>query len=226
MGSRVVDLTSSSPAASEQGGIPVALQPLQPPIPAGNRPNARPAPVSVVSAALSKSIDTMDHKRLRAYVKQFCQEIPEPRQAFEQYTLVKGKDVGRYHVDTDSEEDVNSETSSKDGGEEEEEEEDGSGEGRVTRFLLEKIEGRHAAIGDLSACKTILKKLHALGIIHQDVNKHNFLITEHGPVLIDFETAEKSSDTKEMEAELEGLEKQFQDESGIGGIAPEDVEDV
>ncbi|EKD16525.1 hypothetical protein MBM_04994 [Drepanopeziza brunnea f. sp. 'multigermtubi' MB_m1] len=105
MGSGVVDLTSSSPAASEQGGIlgatprpPVALQP---PIPAGHRANARPAPASVVSAALRKSIDNMD-KRLRAY----------------------GKDAARYHVDTDSEEDVNGETSSKDGGEEEEE--DGS----------------------------------------------------------------------------------------------------
>ncbi|KAL2067699.1 hypothetical protein VTL71DRAFT_15795 [Oculimacula yallundae] len=98
-------------------------------------------------------------------------------------------------------------------------------EGRVMGFLLEKIEGRHAAIEDLSACKTILKKLHALGIVHRDLNKHNFLITEQGPVLIDFETAEKSSDTKTMEAELERLESQFLDELGIGGIAPEDVEE-
>ncbi|CZT45932.1 uncharacterized protein RSE6_06291 [Rhynchosporium secalis] len=60
------------------------------------------------------------------------------------------------------------------------------------------------------------EKLHALGLIHRDVNKHNFLITEHGPVLIDFVTAEKSNDTKAMEAKLEGLEKQFLDELGIG----------
>ncbi|CZS92841.1 uncharacterized protein RAG0_03333 [Rhynchosporium agropyri] len=89
-------------------------------------------------------------------------------------------------------------------------------EGRVMGFLPENIEGRRAAIGDLSACKSIPRKLHALGLIHRDVNKHNFLITEHGPVLIDFVTAEKSNDTKAMEVKLEGLEKQFLDELGIG----------
>jgi tRNA A-37 threonylcarbamoyl transferase component Bud32 len=57
-----------------------------------------------------------------------------------------------------------------------------------------------------------------LGIIHRDLNKHNFFISDKGAVLIDFETAEPSGDSKAMEVELRGLEKQLLDESGIGGV--------
>jgi len=44
------------------------------------------------------------------------------------------------------------------------------------------------------------------------------LISDKGAVLIDFETAEPSGDSKAMEVELRGLEKQLLDESGIGGV--------
>ena len=57
-----------------------------------------------------------------------------------------------------------------------------------------------------------------MGILHRDLNKHNFLISERGAVLIDFETAERSGDSEAMEVELRGLEEQLLDESGIGGI--------
>jgi len=57
-----------------------------------------------------------------------------------------------------------------------------------------------------------------LGILHRDLNKHNFLISDGGAVLIDFETAERSDDSEAMEAELRGLEEKLLDESGIGGV--------
>jgi tRNA A-37 threonylcarbamoyl transferase component Bud32 len=49
------------------------------------------------------------------------------------------------------------------------------------------------------------------------LNKHNFLISERGAVLIDFETAERSEDNEAMATEMKGLEGQLLHESGIGG---------
>ncbi len=60
--------------------------------------------------------------------------------------------------------------------------------------------------------------MHDLGIVHGDLNKHNFLITESGAVLIDFETAKKSGDGEVMKKEFEGLEVQLLDESGNAGM--------
>lgn len=97
-------------------------------------------------------------------------------------------------------------------------------EGRVIGFLIENIEGRHATISDLPACKAVVRQLHGLGILHKDLNKHNFLISEGGAVLIDFETAERSDDSEAMEAELRGLEEQLLDESGIGGVILDEEE--
>ncbi len=95
-------------------------------------------------------------------------------------------------------------------------------EGRVIGFITERIEGRHAAVADLPACKAVVGQLHSLGILHKDLNKHNFLISDRGAVLIDFETAERSEDEEATKRELDGLEAQLPDESGIGGIVVED----
>ncbi|OBT56982.1 hypothetical protein VE04_02555 [Pseudogymnoascus sp. 24MN13] len=94
-------------------------------------------------------------------------------------------------------------------------------EGRVIGFLIEHVEGRHATISDLPACEGIVKRLHGLGVVHGDLNKHNFLISEKGAVLIDFETAKKSGDSEGMEREVRGLEGQLLDESGNGGTVVE-----
>ena len=48
--------------------------------------------------------------------------------------------------------------------------------GRVMGMLLQKLEGRHAEPEDLAACTEVVRKLHAMGIEHGDVNKHNFMI--------------------------------------------------
>ncbi|KAH6892347.1 hypothetical protein B0T10DRAFT_483637 [Thelonectria olida] len=93
-------------------------------------------------------------------------------------------------------------------------------DGRVIGFLLEEISGvRTAEPGDLAACQTSLAKLHALGIKHCDINKHNFLIREDlgTAVLIDFETAQKCADAEQLEAEYEGLQASLEDMSGRGG---------
>lgn len=94
-------------------------------------------------------------------------------------------------------------------------------DGRVIGFLIEYIEGRHATISDLPACNAIVQELHGLGILHGDLNKHNFLVSERGVLMVDFETAKKSEDSEAMEKELMGLEGQLLDESGNGGVVVE-----
>ncbi|KAF4973464.1 hypothetical protein FZEAL_9326 [Fusarium zealandicum] len=90
--------------------------------------------------------------------------------------------------------------------------------GRVIGFLLEEVHGtRTAELDDLSACQRSLSKLHELGILHGDINKHNFLITGDEAVLIDFETAQKCSDQELLDAEYKHLEESLADMSGRGG---------
>ncbi|KAI8628419.1 hypothetical protein F5Y19DRAFT_138077 [Xylariaceae sp. FL1651] len=97
--------------------------------------------------------------------------------------------------------------------------------GRVIGFLLEYIPGHTAEVEDLEKCQRSLKSLHALGIKHCDVNKHNFLIRggkgEAG--LIDFEATVRCQDEKEPLEEFEGLREQLEQSDGKGGIA--EVED-
>ncbi|OTA95093.1 hypothetical protein M434DRAFT_57462, partial [Hypoxylon sp. CO27-5] len=89
--------------------------------------------------------------------------------------------------------------------------------GRIMGFLLEKIEGRPASIQDLSACETALRKLHELGVVHGDVNRHNFLVTEEGVKLLDFERLQENASPRSMSEELENLRAELVDESGRGG---------
>ncbi|KAF3922619.1 hypothetical protein AA313_de0209521 [Arthrobotrys entomopaga] len=91
-------------------------------------------------------------------------------------------------------------------------------DGRVIGFLMEKLEGQHATITDLPACKEVVGRLHAVGIMHGDLNKHNFLVTEKGARIIDFETAKLSSDREKMDKEAQTLEEELLDESGKGGM--------
>jgi tRNA A-37 threonylcarbamoyl transferase component Bud32 len=47
--------------------------------------------------------------------------------------------------------------------------------GRVMGMLIEKLEGgRRAGIQDISGCEAVVRRLHTLGIVHGDVNRHNF----------------------------------------------------
>ncbi|KAI1271329.1 alpha-galactosidase A [Xylaria sp. FL0933] len=89
--------------------------------------------------------------------------------------------------------------------------------GRIVGFLLEKIEGRSASSQDLSVCETALRKLYELGLVHGDVNRYNFLVTEEGVKLLDFERLRENASPESMSKELESLRAELVDESGRGG---------
>ncbi|KAI2602742.1 alpha-galactosidase A [Hypoxylon sp. NC1633] len=89
--------------------------------------------------------------------------------------------------------------------------------GRIVGFLLERIEGRSASFQDLSVCETALGKLHELGLLHGDVNRYNFLVTEEGVKLLDFERLQENASPESMSKELENLRAELVDESGRGG---------
>ncbi|KAK3337777.1 hypothetical protein B0T19DRAFT_413497 [Cercophora scortea] len=89
-------------------------------------------------------------------------------------------------------------------------------EGRVIGFVLEYIENARAAgPGDLAACQSVLKKLHALGIKHGNINNRNFLVRDHDGtvILLDFEMAKKDASVDELEAEYQRLAESLQDPS-------------
>lgn len=89
--------------------------------------------------------------------------------------------------------------------------------GRVMGFLLEKVEGRSASIRDLGVCEAALGKLHGLGLVHGDVNRYNFLVTEQGAKLIGFEHLREDASPEPRRKELDKLRAELADESGRGG---------
>ncbi|KAI5462156.1 alpha-galactosidase A [Mariannaea sp. PMI_226] len=91
--------------------------------------------------------------------------------------------------------------------------------GRVIGFLLEKVpDGRNAEPADLEICKAALRRFHALGFVHGDCNKYNFIIRLDGQVvLIDFDKAKTCADPALMEAEIASLEGQLAETTGRGG---------
>ncbi|OTA78342.1 hypothetical protein M434DRAFT_402234 [Hypoxylon sp. CO27-5] len=89
---------------------------------------------------------------------------------------------------------------------------------RIMGFLLQKVDGEPACIDDLVNCEALLRRLHSLGLIHGDVNRHNFLVDRaSGGItrLIDFEHAEEF-DKRSAEAELQSLPAELADETGRG----------
>ncbi|KAI8631012.1 hypothetical protein F5Y19DRAFT_483662 [Xylariaceae sp. FL1651] len=89
--------------------------------------------------------------------------------------------------------------------------------GRIIDFLLQKLEGRSASIKDLSVCEIALGELHELGLVHGDVNRYNFLVTEEGVKLVDFGCLRKNASPESMSKELETLRAELVDKSGRGG---------
>jgi hypothetical protein len=74
----------------------------------------------------------MDENRLRMWVKHYCESIEPLRTDLEKCLLVKGRDVVRYHADSDSED-------AEEEDEEEDSEEDESDEGKGPRKELKPI---------------------------------------------------------------------------------------
>ncbi|KAJ3545308.1 hypothetical protein NM208_g2564 [Fusarium decemcellulare] len=101
--------------------------------------------------------------------------------------------------------------------------------GRVIGFLLEKVpDGRNAELADLEICKSALRRFHALGFVHGDCNKYNFIIRTDGQaLLIDFDGATPCTDAALMEAEISSLEDQLVETTGRGGgFMPFDEGDI
>ncbi|KAB8223506.1 hypothetical protein BDV33DRAFT_188871 [Aspergillus novoparasiticus] len=89
---------------------------------------------------------------------------------------------------------------------------------RTIVFIMEEISGRTPSIQDLKDCTGTVRLLHEAGIVHGDLNKYNFLVTEVGVKLFDFEVsaAKEDADLGLTEDELKGLAARLEDESGIG----------
>ncbi|KAF8908140.1 hypothetical protein CPB84DRAFT_1767402 [Gymnopilus junonius] len=88
---------------------------------------------------------------------------------------------------------------------------------RVIGLLVQRVEGRRANIDDLEACQAIVKRLHSLGVVHGDLNRHNFIVSANSVTLIDFENATINGSTREMEEEYELITRQLVEETGRGG---------
>ncbi|KAI1935958.1 hypothetical protein LOZ66_004876 [Ophidiomyces ophidiicola] len=65
---------------------------------------------------------------------------------------------------------------------------------RTIGFLMESIPGRYPTMENLEECEKALHMLHEYGFIHKDINRFNFLVTDHGVRILDFETAVLKSD--------------------------------
>lgn len=68
--------------------------------------------------------------------------------------------------------------------------------GYVIGFLMGKVEGGFACLGDLTQCAALLRRLYGLGdlgLVHGDVNPYNFIVKEgrrRCVRLVDFEHAQ------------------------------------
>lgn len=99
-------------------------------------------------------------------------------------------------------------------------------EGRVIGFVMARVGGgkgpesgfRHAQEDDLPLRQSSLERLHALGIRHGDINKHNFLVHDGRVTIIDFDAAFRPASTKELKQEMQMLVNQLRDKSGRGGV--------
>jgi predicted Ser/Thr protein kinase len=85
---------------------------------------------------------------------------------------------------------------------------------RVIGILVEKVEGRRGDICDLAASQEIMKRLHSLGIVHGDLNRHNFIVSDAGITLVDFENAIQNGSQEAMKLEYEEIAKQLEEQTG------------
>ena len=99
---------------------------------------------------------------------------------------------------------------------------------RVIGFLIERMDGHYAGIADLGTCQDAVERLHSLGIVHGDLNRHNFIVSPSGATLIDFENAGMNGSQDAMQKEFTQLTEQLTEESGRGGgyIRESDNDDI
>lgn len=88
---------------------------------------------------------------------------------------------------------------------------------RIIGFLLEDLPGRYPSIDDLDLCQATIQELHAIGILHGDLNKYNFLISGMTAKIIDYEASTHiTKDSYEASNEMQQPTTRLLDDSGIG----------
>jgi predicted Ser/Thr protein kinase len=79
--------------------------------------------------------------------------------------------------------------------------------GRVIGFVLKKIEGaRRPRPRDVKKCNRVLKKLHKLGILHQDCHHGNVLMRKGRAILVDFKSATRITSENAVDGKKQDLE--------------------
>jgi tRNA A-37 threonylcarbamoyl transferase component Bud32 len=63
---------------------------------------------------------------------------------------------------------------------------------------LEKAAGREASIKDLAICEAAVRRLHSLGLTHEDLNRFDFIVGEGGVKSIDFENSKVGKNVELM----------------------------
>ncbi|PYH80571.1 hypothetical protein BO82DRAFT_286313 [Aspergillus uvarum CBS 121591] len=89
--------------------------------------------------------------------------------------------------------------------------------GRIIGFLLKKVKGCHATIQDLKICEAAPGNFRKLGLLHGDVNRYNFLVTQEGVKLLDFECFQVNASSQSMHRELGSIRMKLMEISGRGG---------
>lgn len=89
---------------------------------------------------------------------------------------------------------------------------------RTIGFLMEEVFGTPPDIQNLEDCIKTARLLHTFDIVHGDLNRYNFLMTQNGAKVFDFEVSvpKDDADPTAAEEEIKGLEVKLEDESGIG----------
>ncbi|KAI1413532.1 hypothetical protein F5Y13DRAFT_188964 [Hypoxylon sp. FL1857] len=88
----------------------------------------------------------------------------------------------------------------------------------VIGFLLQRVEGEPACTDDLANCEALVRRMHRLGLIHDDVNRYNFLVdrvSRGGARLTDFEHVEEFDEVL-ARAELLSSPAELAEEIGRG----------
>jgi hypothetical protein len=84
---------------------------------------------------------------------------------------------------------------------------------RIMGILLEYVAARPACISDLERCLEVLKRLHELGVLMNDTNRFNFLVTGGERVLIcDFSNSQLAADMADLKREEDDLPRTLLDD--------------
>jgi hypothetical protein len=85
-------------------------------------------------------------------------------------------------------------------------------EGRVMGILLEYIsDTQSGSLEDLDICQKVVRRLHKVNVLHNDINMYNFLLRDGRCWMCDFEDCEMNVTDDRLEKEERNLEMTLQD---------------